>query len=190
MKRSILCATAAALIALPGVSLAEFNYTHVDISLVDIEFDVGPVSVDGDGFAVSGAFTVADSFFVGGSYHDADFDFSIDGEITRIFGGYFHPIRDDLDFIATFGFIDAEVGIGPFSAGDDGLTLGGGVRVALADSVELDAMIEYIDLDRGSSDTGAVVRGRYYFADTIAVSGQIDLGKDIETFRIGVRFEF
>jgi opacity protein-like surface antigen len=190
MKLKLVCATAVALFALPSIGSAQFNYTFVDISFVDIDFDVGPVSVDGDGFAVSGAFTVGESFFIGGSYNDADFDFNIDGEITRIGGGYFHSLNEDMDFVATFGFIDAEVGVGPFSAGDDGLTLGGGIRVALADSVEVDAMLEYVDMDSGGSDTGAIVRGRYYFNEGLAVAGQVDLGKDIETFRIGVRWEF
>jgi hypothetical protein len=44
-----------ALFALPSLSQAEFNYTFVDLSYVDIEFDVGPGSIDGDGLAVSGA---------------------------------------------------------------------------------------------------------------------------------------
>ena len=49
---------------------------------------------------------------------------------------------------------------------------------------------EFIDMDLGGSDTGFEVRGRYYFNEDIAVTGQLDLAKDIETFRIGVRFEF
>lgn len=190
MKRNIVAIAAATLLALPGLAAAQFNYTFVDISFVDVEFDVGPASIDGDGFAVSGAFTVADSFFVGGSYQDADFDFSIDGEFTRIGGGYFHPLNEDLDFVATLSYIDAEVSVGPFGAGDDGLALGGGVRVAVSDDFEVDAMLEFVDMDLGGNDTGVEIRGRYYFSDDIAVSGQIDLGKDIETFRIGVRFEF
>lgn len=181
---------AIALFALPTISLAQFNYTYVDLSLVDIEFDVGPGSIDGDGFAISGAYTITDGFFVGGSYHDADFNFGVDGEITRITGGYFHPLNETLDFVATLSFVDAEVSTGPFSAGDDGLALAGGVRYALNEDFEVDAMFEFVDMDLGGNDTGVELRGRYYFNDDIAVSAQLDLAKDIETFRIGVRFEF
>ena len=187
-KQKLFCAVA--LIALPGVSLAEFTYTYVDLSFVDVEFDVGPASIDGDGFAVGGAYTVADGFYVDGSYQDAGFDFGVDGEFLRIGGGYFHPLNEDLDFVATLAYVDAEVSIGRFSAGDDGLAFGGGVRVAIRDDFEVDAMVEFIDMDLGGSDTGFEVRGRYYFNEDIAVTGQLDLAKDIETFRIGVRFEF
>ena len=184
MKQKILGAFA--LIAIPGLSQAEFNYTYVDLSLVDIEFDGGG-SIDGDGFAVSGAYTVADGFFVGGSYIDTDFDSGIDGEIARITGGYFHPLNEELDFVATLSFVDTE---GPFNGGDDGLALGGGVRYAISEDFEVDAMVEFVDMDLSGSDTGFEVRGRYYFNDDIAVSAQLDVAKDIETFRIGVRFEF
>jgi opacity protein-like surface antigen len=190
MSKKILCAAAASLIALPGVSQAEFNYTWVELSFVDVEFDTGPASIDGDGFSISGAYTVADQFFVGGSYQTADYDFGVDGDVTRITGGYFHPLNEDLDFIATLSYVDAEVGTGPFSAGDDGLALGGGVRVALSDRFEVDALVEFVDMDLGGSDTGVEVLGRYYFTEDIAVAAQVDLNKDIETFRIGVRFDF
>jgi opacity protein-like surface antigen len=188
MKQKIFGAIA--LTALPALSQAEFNYTYVDLSFVDIEFDVGPGSIDGDGFAVSGAYTVADGFFVGGSYNDADYDFGVDGNITRITGGYFHPLNEDLDFIATLSFVDAEVSTGPFNGSNDGLAIGGGVRYAISEDFEVDAMAEFVDMDSGGSDTGFEVRGRYYFNDDIAVSAQLDVAKDIETFRIGVRFEF
>ncbi len=101
MNHKLFCAAAAALVVLPGISLAEFNYTNVDISFIDVEFDVGRASVDGDGLAIGGAYTVTDSFFIGGSYHDTDFNFGVDGEITRIGGGYFHSLNEDLDFVAT-----------------------------------------------------------------------------------------
>jgi opacity protein-like surface antigen len=188
MKQKILGAFA--LIAIPGLSQAEFNYTYVDLSLVDIEFDVGPGSIDGDGFAVSGAYTVADGFFVGGSYYDTDFDFGIDGEIARITGGYFHPLNEELDFVATLSYVDTEISLGQLNDGDDGLALGGGVRYAISEDFEVDAMVEFVDMDLSGSDTGFEVRGRYYFNDDIAVSAQLDVAKDIETFRIGVRFEF
>jgi opacity protein-like surface antigen len=183
------------LLALPGISQAQFNYTHVDLSFVDIDLDGGPGSLDGDGFAFSGAYTITDGFFVGGSYTDADFDFGIDGEIIRITGGYFHPLQDgtgngQLDFVATLSFVDVDLSTGPFSAGNDGLALAGGVRYAVNEEIEVDAMVEFVDMDTGGSDTGFELRGRYYLNDEFAVSAQVDLAKDIETFRIGVRFEF
>jgi opacity protein-like surface antigen len=99
-------------------------------------------------------------------------------------------LNETLDFVATLSFVDAEVSTGPFSAGDDGLALGGGVRYAISEEFEVNAMVEFVDMDFAGSDTGIELRGRYYFTEEFAVSAQLDLAKDIETFGIGIRFEF
>lgn len=190
MKRSIVFATAALVAGVPGISSAEFDYTNIDLSLVDVEFDIGPINVDGDGLAVSGSYLVADSFFVGGSYEDYDFDFNVDGEMFEIGGGYFHPMNEDLDFIATLAYVEAEASSGNLSVDDDGLEIGGGVRAALSDRFEVDAMLQYVNMDAGDNDTGVELRGRYFFNEDIAVTAQTDFGSDIETLRIGIRFNF
>ncbi|HUF73421.1 MAG TPA: hypothetical protein VMR74_11030 [Gammaproteobacteria bacterium] len=185
-----LFATAVASLVLPGISQAEFNYTSVDFGYVDVEYDVGPGNLEGDGFSVSGTFAVSDSFFIGGSYDDYAFDFDVDAEILEIGGGYFHPMTGNLDFVATFSYLNAELSAGGFSEDTDGLGIGGGVRTSLSDRFELEAMLDYVDWDEGDNDSGVEVRGRYFFNDNFAVTAQIDLGKDIETFRLGIRTEF
>ena len=187
MRTPIACSIFAALAAVPGVGLAEFNYTGLDISYVDVDRDVGS---GGDGFAFGGTFTVAESFFLGGGYEDYDFDSGADGEIIELGGGYFHPINDGMDFVASLAIVDMEVSSGSFSADDDAIAIGGGIRFEVSPEFQLDAMVEYVDWDNSGSDTGFEFRGRYYFSDDIALGAQIDLGKDVETFRIGIRFEF
>ena len=190
MKRILLACAAASACTLPALSLADFNYTNIDISYVDVEFDIGPFNVDGDGFAIGGNYKVADSFYIGGEYEDYDFDFGVDGEVLEIGGGYFHTLNEELDFIATLAYVEVEASVSNFSADDDGLQIGGGIRALLSDKFEVDAMLEYLNMDQGDSDTGVELRGRYYFSDDFAVSGQIDFGSDVETLRIGIRFEF
>lgn len=190
MKLRTLYATAVALVGLPGISQAEFNYTSVDFGYVDVEYDVGPASIDGDGFGISGTYTVADAFFIGGSFDDYGFDGGVDAQMIEIGGGYFHPMNETLDFIATFSYIDAELSYSSFSVDDDGLGIGGGVRASVSDEFEFEAMLDYVDFDKGDSDTGIELRGRYFFSDDFAVTAQIDVGKDIETFRLGIRTQF
>jgi opacity protein-like surface antigen len=191
MSIRALFGVAAAAVAIPVTSLAQsespFSYTVAEFSyIVDIEVD--PSSIDGDGFSLGGTFTVADSFFVGGSYEDYDFDRGISGEMLEIGGGYFHNLNPDLDFVATLHFVDVE--FSPGNASDDGLALGGGIRAALSDDIEVDAMLKFVDMDAGDSDTSVELRGRYYFSDEFAVQLQIDLGGDFETIGVGVRAEF
>jgi hypothetical protein len=167
-----------------------FGYTAVELSFIDVEFDVGPFNVDGDGFAIGGTFTITEGFFVGGSYEDIDFDFGVDGEIIEIGGGYFHPLNEDLDFVATLDYVETEASAGNQSVDDDGLALGGGIRAALGTDFEVDAILRYVNMDLGDSDTGIELRGRYYFNDEIAVWAQTDFGNDIDTLSIGIRWEF
>ena len=188
MKLKTLGGLVAALVAVPGVSLAQFNYSYVDLDYV---FDVEFGSLDGDGFAIGGQFEVAETFFIGAAYEDYSLDIdgldiNVDSEILEVFGGYFHNLNEQLDFVATFGWVDLEIGNGD----DDGLSLSGGVRYAINSDIEVDAMLEHVNYDEGGSDTGVALRGRYYFNEDFAVSAQFDLGKDIETFRIGIRYQF
>ena len=180
----------ASLLAMPAIGNAEFNYTSVEFSFVDVETDIGPFDVDGDGFRIGGTYPVGQSFFIGGEYEDYDFDFGVDGEVLEIGGGYFHSLNEDLDFVATFSFLDAEVSAGNASADDDGLAIGGGIRSRLSDTIEVDALLKFVDMDAGDSDTGIELRGRYYFSDGFAVQAGAEFGNDFETLSIGIRAEF
>lgn len=181
---------AAALLTAPGISSAEFNYLSVDFSYVDVEYDVGRFDIDGDGFRIGGTVPLGDSFYIGGRYSDYDFDFGMDGTVVEIGGGYFNSLREDLDFVATFSYLDSEVSLGSANADDDGLAIGGGIRARLADAVEIDALLKFVDMDRGDSDTGLEVRGRYYFSDDFAVQGGLGFGTDFDILSIGIRAEF
>jgi opacity protein-like surface antigen len=179
------------LLTLPALSQAEFNYTSAEANyLLDVEFDGGMASVDGDGLGVGGSFEIADNFFIAGSYEDFDLDFDINGDWLEIGGGYFHELNPDLDFIATLSFVDVELSSNFGSADDDALALGGGIRTKLSDAIEVDAMLEYFDFDEGGSDTSVELRGRYYFNPGFAIQAKMNLGADVETIAIGVRSEF
>jgi len=179
-----LTGTAAALLTLPALSQAEFNYTSAEANyILDVEIDGG---LDGDGLGVGGSFEIADSFFIGGSYEDFDLDEDISGDWLEIGGGYFHELNPDLDFVATLSFVDVEFGGGE----DDAIALGGGIRTRLSDSIEVDAMLEYYSFDEGDSDTSLDLRGRWYINPEFAVQLRMNLGSDIETIAVGVRGEF
>jgi len=188
MKLRTLIGTATALLAIPALSQAEFNYTSAEFNYVDVDVDVGPFNIDGDGFSFGGTYEITDDFFIGGMYEDYDLDFGIDGEWMEIGGGYFHELQNDLDFVATLNWVDVEVSAGNQSADDDALAIGGGIRARLSDDIEVDAMLEYYDFD--DSDTGIELRGRYYISPEFAVQLKANFGTDFETIAIGVRGEF
>ena len=185
MSTRAVSALATIALALPGAALAEFSYNFLEGSFVDVEIDDS--SVDGDGIRLEGSTQVGDTFFVSAEYEDYDFDFDIDGNVFELGGGYFHTMSPDLDFVATGQFVQVEVE----DQDDDGLGIGGGIRARLADSLEVDAMLNWVDFDDIGSDTYVDLRGRYYFNDQFAVSLNFDIGSDtFDAMGIGVRYNF
>jgi hypothetical protein len=173
----------------PGISLAELHYSNFEVSLIDVELD-GPGSVDGDGFQIAGAYELNDKFFLLGEWQDQSLDYGIDGTQIELGGGYNHELSPDLDFVGTVSYVDAEVEFAGFSADDDGLALGGGIRSRLGESFEVDAMLNWIDFDEAGSDTGVSATGRYYFNQKMALFFGMDMNDNADTMRIGFRAEF
>lgn len=165
----------------PGVVLADMNYTGVEINYLDLDGDAG---ISGDGFELVGSWELNDDFHLFGSWEDQSFDFGIDGEVLELGGGWNHGFSDTLDFVATLSYVDVDYDVGS----DNGLALGGGIRTRLGDSFEVDAGLKYVDLDE--SDTGLHVGARYYFNDSMALGASIDDNDNADTLRLGFRWEF
>jgi long-subunit fatty acid transport protein len=188
MKRTALFAAVAAAFV-PGVVLADMNYTNFEVSMIDVELDSN-VDVDVDGFALAGSYELNDRFYIFGEWQDQSLDFGIDGRSLELGGGYTHSFSSTLDFVGTLSYVDAEVKLGSLTADDDGLAVGGGIRTRLADSFELDASLTLVDFDESGSDTGYSFGGRYYFNDSMALGASVDFTDNADTMRLGFRWEF
>jgi porin-like protein len=174
----------------PGISLAEFGYTNFEVSLIDVEVDSGFANVDGDGFSIAGAYELTDKVFLLGEWQDQSYDFGIDGTTMEIGAGLNHALSPDLDLVGTLSYIDTELEVQGFTASDDGLALGGGIRSKLGESFELDAMLQWVDYDEAGSDTAVGVTARYYFKQTMALFFGLDMADETDGMRIGFRAEF
>ena len=167
----------------PGVVLADMNYTNFEIDYLDLDADSG---VNGDGFQIGGSYELNDSFHLFGSWQDQSFDGGFDGNTLEVGAGWSHAFTDTLDFVGTLSLLDTE--IEDFS--DDGLALGGGIRSRLGESFELEAGLKYVDFDESGSDTGISVGGHYYFNDSMALGASLDSNDNADTLRLGFRWEF
>jgi hypothetical protein len=167
----------------PGVVLADMNYTNFEIDYLDLDADSG---VNGDGFQIGGSWELNDQFHLFGSWQDQSFDGGFDGNTLEVGAGWSHGFTDTLDFVGTLSLLDTE--IEDFS--DDGLALGGGIRSRLGESFELDAGLKYVDLDESGDDTGITVGARYYFNDSMALGASLDSYDNADTLRLGFRWEF
>lgn len=174
--------------ALCAQEVGGFDYTYVDASLVNTEIEVGPADVDGDGIAINGSFGLTDNVNLVYGYSDQDYDFNIDGSTMNVGVGFHTDINSDIDFVADVQYIDVSVDTPVGSADEDGLGISGGIRAHVGDSLELDAGLQYVDLD--DSDTVLKVGGRYYFNDSFALSAGISDADAGMSWSVGVRAEF
>ncbi len=188
MKRTALFGAVLAALA-PSALLAEMNYSKFEISMIDVELD-GPFAVDGDGFAIGGAYELNDRIHLFGEWQDQSLDFGIDGRSLELGAGLTHGFSDTLDFVGTLSYVDAEVKAGNATADDDGLALGGGIRALVGESFQVDAGLKLVDFDNAGSDTGVSVGGRYYFNDSMALGASADFNDNADTLRFGFRWEF
>ena len=93
MKRTVLFAAIAAAFV-PGVVLADMNYTNLEVNYLDLDGDGG---ASGDGFEIGGSWELNDQFHLFGSWQDQSFDGGFDGETLEVGAGWNHAFSDTLD---------------------------------------------------------------------------------------------
>ena len=154
--------------------------------------------VDFSGFGVYGSYALNDSFFVIGDYtsisSDDSFDFGFgvdDIEATQINVGFgFHtPISDATDFVATLSYADAEVEFFDFTEDGNGYIMSAGVRAKPTQEIELQALLNYADIEDGS-ETGYLLGARYFTMPTLSLGLNYGSSDDFDSFSFVVRFDF
>ena len=175
---------------IPSISMAEFVYSGVEVSYVDVSYDAGPATIDGNGYRFSGSFELNPMTFLHGEWEDQSFDGGVDGTAYEFGAGFRHGLSNSLDIIGTASYVHAEVNVAGMGFDDDGLGLGAGLRAQIAQSFQVEAMLRYVDLDQSGSNTGVDLRGRYYFSDRYAFTLETSLDDNVDTLSFGFRAEF
>ena len=154
--------------------------------------------VDFSGFGVYGSYALNDSFFVIGDYtsisSDDSFDFGFgvdDIEATQINVGFgFHtPISDATDFVAILSYADAEVEFFDLTEDGNGYIMSAGVRAKPTQEIELQAFLNYADIEDGS-ETGYLLGARYFTMPTLSLGLNYGSSDDFDSFSFDVRFDF
>jgi hypothetical protein len=174
----------------PTIGMAEFVYTDIEVSYVDVSIDTGGGSLDGDGYRFSGSYQMNSQAFLHAEWEEQSFDFGVDGTAYEFGAGFRHALSNSLDLVATASYVHAQVDVAGFGFDDDGLGLGGGIRAQIAPAFQIEAMLRYVDLDQSGSDTGLDLLGRYYFSDRYAFTLATSLNDEVDTLSFGFRAEF
>ena len=154
--------------------------------------------VDFSGFGVYGSYALNDSFFVIGDYTSISSDdkFEIESgsddiEATQfsIGLGFHTPISDVTDFVATLSYADAEVEFFDLTEDGNGYILSAGVRAKPTQEIELQALLNYADVE-DDSETGYMLGARYFTMPTLSLGLNYGSSDDFDSFSFDVRFDF
>lgn len=172
-----------------SASAKDFDYDYFQLSYGNVEFD--DVNVDGDGFGLSGSYSLNEDFHVFAGYEAAGLDFGIDATTLGAGLGWHTTLSPVVDLVASISYQYVELDAPGFGSVDDnGLGLGVGLRYAATDVLELDAGISHVDLSDGGGDTGFGVGGLYSFTDAFELGLSASWSDETTSFTLAGRFYF
>jgi len=186
MKKTLFALALAAALPL-SLQAAERSYTYVEGAYVR-------ASEDANGFGLRGSVAFADTGFYGlASYANIDVDFlgdTIDTDQFEIGAGYALNLSDRADLITELAYRRVGAEFRGVSSDADGYRLSVGSRFSFTDNFEGIAKANYLD----SGDLGDDVSGTFgllaKFSETWAVTGEVELDGDDESYLIGLRAHF
>jgi hypothetical protein len=191
MRNGMILASLAAL-GLAGPAVAhDFSYSFVELGWMQSEID--DLDADGDGFGIRGSmeFTPALHGFV--SYSDQDFDFAgltATGETLEIGVGYAWSLSQNIDVVGRVLYSDVSVEAAGVSADDSGIGIGGYLRGAPTDRLELTGGIDLIDYDESGSDTAFGVGALFHFTKMFSGGLSMTFNDDGTQYMLGGRMNF
>ena len=182
------------LLALPAFAGdISYNYVELGYQKIDLDEELSPgISIDGDGFGIAGSFEIAESWFIGLSYAQADFDLGIDNidlDEMAVGAGWHTTMSNNSDFYALLQYVRAEATLTGFdSVDEDGIGFEIGVRGMVTDNIELAGSIAYVDLGDAGDGTSFGAKMLYEFTDNFAAGVFLDFDDDATGYGAGVRF--
>ena len=166
-----------------------FDYSYLQLNYGNVEFD--DISVDGDGFGLSGSFAINPDWHVFGGYQSVGLDFGIDVNTFNAGIGYNTEMSPTVDMFArlSYEYIELEAPGAP-GADENGFGFGVGMRFAASEELEIDAAVDYVDFGNGGDDTAFSVGALYSFSDAFALGLGGSWSDDVSAYTLSGRFYF
>ena len=171
-----------------NVQAANFDYNYIQGAYESIDLD-GP---DADVFRLSASYELTPQLNFIAEYATGDIDNpagggDLDFEEVAIGLGYHTEISTSTDFTANIKVIDQDTDL----AGDDtGYGVGIGLRHKLIDNIEVNANIDFVDVN-DNEDTSLNVGARYYFNDALSAGLNFSTSSDdVDVVSGNIRWNF
>jgi lipopolysaccharide assembly outer membrane protein LptD (OstA) len=177
------------LIASASANAQGFDYNYLQLEYTNIELD--DISVDGDGFGLSGSYAINPDWHVFAGYQSAGLDFGVDATFLAAGIGYNTELSPVVDAYArlSYQYVDLDApGVGSFD--DNGLGFDVGLRFAASQDLELNAGIDYVDFGDGGDDTGFYAGALWKFTDAFALGLGGSWGDDVSAYTLSGRVYF
>jgi hypothetical protein len=166
---------------------AQFNYTYVQVAYDELDFDVGPFDVDGDGLTLSGSYEINDDWHVYAAFGNFDLDpGNADIDTWTLGAGYVFPLKEDIDIYGRVLYIDQSADAS--SLDEDGLGLQARIRARVTDEFELEGGIQYTDVV--DTDTSLQAAARYNFTENFSAGITLTFAGDTDGLGINARYSF
>ena len=169
----------------------DFNYNFIEGSYESYDLN----GTDADAGKLSGSYELTPNLNIIGDYAAGNIDSSnnsaddseLDFQNSAIGFEYHAPIAPKTDVTTNIKYINQDIDT---LDDDDGYGVGVGVRHKVTDKVELDANLDYYDIDN-SDDTRLKVGARYYFNKSISAGiGYSASQEDTDTISGNIRWGF
>jgi opacity protein-like surface antigen len=177
-KLATLSAAVALALGAQAASASDFSYNLLEGSYI--------AGDDYDGFGVTGSLELGPQFYGFAGIDAIEFDGGTDGSLLGLGGGYIIPVNQALDVVGTGALKRFKFDGGN---GEFGFGLGVGLRGRVMDQLELQAGLEYVDVDT-YSDTTFRVGGRWSFTPAFAAGLDYQDNDMGSALRLVARFDF
>ena len=104
--------------------------------------------------------------------------------------GWHTPLSEVLDFVATLSYERVEASALGFSADDDGIGLGVGMRFQASEAIEINGGINHVEMDEGGGDTGFGLGVLYGFTENFDLGLSGDWTDDVSAYSLSGRLYF
>lgn len=192
MKMKFTVACIGLMMASGGALAQDIDYTYVEGGFQTITGSPSP-----SGVFVDGSYRITDEIYAAGGLQWLSAS-GVDFNLLTLRGGYIFPLSDNMDVYAEGGLANArakasvrtEFGSFSSSVSDTGLLLGGGVRMALNEELEVHGGARLITT---FSDEFYLTGGAAYeFMPNLRAVGSLSVLLDASEFQLqaGVRYSF